>query len=202
MKRKRNIFNLSMIVFFIMFVTSTCLLAGEAGDLVKQTIDKGLNILKDPSLAGEEKLAERREKLWKEIRPLFDMEEMAKRSLGRYWKDRTPEEREEFVELFTELLKNAYVGKTDTYSGEKIIFLRERQDAKYSKVQTNFITKTAKEIAVDFSLLSNSGEWKIYDVTIEGVSLVNNYRSQFSNVLVKSSYEELVEKMREKGLKG
>ena len=129
------------------------------------------------------------------------MEEMAKRALGRYWKDRTHEERKEYVELFTVLIKNTYLEKTDTYSGENVVFLRERQDEGYYKVQTNFITKTGKEIAVDFSLINNNGKLQIYDIIIEGVSLVNNYRSQFNDFLLKSPFNVLVQNMREKTLK-
>ena len=129
------------------------------------------------------------------------MEEMAKRALGRYWKDRTHEERKEYVELFTVLIKNIYLEKTDTYSGEKVVFLKEMQDKGYYKVQTTFITRTGKEIAVDFSLINNNGKLQIYDVNIEGVSLVNNYRSQFNDFLLKSPFNVLVQNMREKTLK-
>lgn len=198
MKLKKFTLNIPVVVFIVMSVMPTCLWAGEAGNLVKQTLDNGLNVLKEPALAGKEKTQERRKKLWEKIGFIFNMEEMAKRSLGRYWKDRTSDERKEFVELFTELTKNTYLEKTDTYSGEKIIFIGERQDEEYSKVQTTFITKTGKEISVDFSLLSNNEKWQIYDIIIEGVSLVNNYRSQFNNILLKSPYKILVKKMREK----
>ncbi len=189
-----------VVIFLIMF-TSTFLRAeepGEPGNLVMKTIDKGLTILKDPSLSGKEKFGERKRKLWAEISPLFNFKEMSKRALGKYWKERSDEEKSEFVELFTSILKDTYIGKTDTYSGEKIVYLRERQDDTRCKVQTTFITKAKKEISVNFSLLNNDGEWKIYDVVIEGVSLVNNYRSQFNNILIKSSYEDLVQKMEEK----
>jgi phospholipid transport system substrate-binding protein len=201
MKHKKKIFNIFVAVFIMMSVTSTCLWAGEAGDLVKQTIDNGLRVLKDPALAGKDKTLERRRILWEEISFIFNMEEMAKRSLGRYWKERTPEERKEYVELFTVLVKNTYLKNTDTYSGEKVLLLNESQDEGYHKVQTKFITSTAKEIAVDFSLINNNGKLQIYDVNIEGVSLVNNYRSQFNDFLLKSPFKELVKNMREKTLK-
>ena len=201
MKHKKKIFDISVAVFIVMSVTSTCLWAGEAGDLVKQTIDNGLRVLEDPALAGKDKTPERRKRLWEEIGFIFNMEEMAKRALGRYWKERTPEERKEYVELFTVLIKNTYLEKTDTYSGENVVFLRERQDEGYYKVQTNFITKTGKEIAVDFSLINNNAKLQIYDIIIEGVSLVNNYRSQFNDFLLKSPFNVLVQNMREKTLK-
>ncbi len=184
-------------VFFLTF-TSSFLWAGEPGDLIMKTIDKGLTVLKDPSLQGKEMADERKQKLWKELSPIFNFEEMSKRALGKYWRKRSPEEKKEFVGIFTETLKDTYIGETDSYSGEKVIYLREKQDNKYSKVQTKFITKTGKEASVVFRLLNNGGKWKIYDVIIEGVSLVNNYRSQFSNILIRSSYEELVQKIKQK----
>ena len=172
--------------------------AGEPGKLLMETIDKGFAILKDPSLKGDEKVQERRQKLWEEISPVFNFEEMSKRSLGQHWKSRTPEEKKEFVELFTNIMKDAYIGKTDTYSGEKVVIISEKQDKKYATVQTKIITNKGTEISVDYNMLNNPGGWTIYDVIIEGVSLVNNYRSQFNNILIKSSYKELIQKIKAK----
>ena len=124
---------------------------------------------------------------------------MSKRALGHQWKKRTPEKKREFVELFTNIMKDAYIGKTDTYSGEKIVFLKEKNDDnKYATVQTKIISNTGTEALVDYRMLSNDGKWTIYDVIIEGVSLVNNYRSQFNNILMKSSFEELIQKIKDK----
>ena len=172
--------------------------AGEPGKLLMETIDKGFAILKDPSLKGDEKVQERRQKLWEEISPIFNFEEMSKRALGQHWKSRTPEEKKEFVELFTNIMKDAYIGKTDTYSGEKVVIISEKQDKKYATVQTKIITNKGTEISVDYNMLNNPGGWTIYDVIIEGVSLVNNYRSQFNNILIKSSYKELIQKIKAK----
>lgn len=171
---------------------------GEPGALVMKTIEGGLAVLKDPSLSGKGKEEERKQRLWAELSPIFHFEEMSKRSLGKYWKERSDEEKEVFVGLFTGILRDTYIGKTDTYSGEKIVYLRERQNDVRCKVQTKFITKTGSEISVNFSLLNNHGKWKVYDIIIEGVSLVNNYRSQFNNILMKSSYEDLIEKIKKK----
>ncbi|KHE92602.1 MAG: ABC transporter substrate-binding protein [Candidatus Scalindua rubra] len=201
MKNKKKIFTISVAVFIMLSVTSTCLWAGEAGDLVKQTIDNGLRVLKDPALAGKDKTTERRKRLWEEIKSIFNMEEMAKRSLGQYWRERTPEEKTEYIELFTVLVKDTYLKNTDTYSGEKVVLLRESQDAAYHKVQTKFVTSAAKEIDVDFSLINNNGKLQIYDVNIEGVSLVNNYRSQFNSILLRSPFKVLIQTMKEKTLK-
>ncbi|HHT9144276.1 MAG: ABC transporter substrate-binding protein [Candidatus Brocadiaceae bacterium] len=179
-------------------VISPLLWAGEPGKLLMETIDKGFAILKDPSLKGEEKTLERRQMLWKEISPIFNFDEMSKRALGQHWKSRTPEEKKEFVELFTNIMKDAYIGKTDTYSGEKVVIVSEKQDKNYATVQTKIITNKGTEVSVDYNMLNNPGKWIIYDVIIEGVSLVNNYRSQFNNILIKSSYKELIQKIKAK----
>lgn len=173
--------------------------AEDPGTLVMETIDRGLTVLKDPSLKGAEKAQERRQRLWKEISPIFNFEEMSKRALGQHWKKRSPEEKKEFVELFTNILKDAYIGKTDTYSGEKIILVKDKQDENnYASVQTKIVTNTGAVVLVEYRMVNNSGKWQIYDVIIEGVSLVNNYRSQFNNILMKSPYEELVQKIKVK----
>ena len=177
---------------------SPLLWAGEPGKLLMETIDKGFAILKDPSLKGDEKVQERRQKLWKEISPIFNFEEMSKRALGQHWKSRTPEEKKEFVELFTTIMKDAYIGETDTYSGEKIVIISEKQDKNYATVQTKIITNKGTEISVDYNMHNNPGRWTIYDVIIEGRSLVNNYRSQLNNILIKSSYEEHIQKIKAK----
>lgn len=197
MKRRKIIFEISVIAFLPMFMSSA-LLAVEPGKLVMETIDKGLTILKDPSLKGDEKTQERRHRLWKELAPVFNFEEMSKRALGMHWKKRSPMEKKEFVELFTNIIKDTYIGETDAYSGEKIVYLKEKQDNNYAKVQTKFIANTGTEISVDYSLTNQHGKWGVYDVVIEGVSMVKNYRSQFYSILTKSSYEELIQKMQEK----
>src|SRR3972149_11513712 len=131
---------------------SPLLWAGEPGKLLMETIDKGFAILKEPSLKGDEKVQERRQKLWEEVSPIFNFEEMSKRALGLHWKSRTPEEKKEFVELFTSIIKDAYIGKTDTYSGEKVVIISEKQDKTYAPVHPRFITDTGTEIWVDFNM--------------------------------------------------
>lgn len=195
MKCKKSIF----MTFFIIFLFIPAFLwAGEPGKIIMETVDRGLGILKDTTLQGEEKMEERREKLWKEISPIFNFEEMSKRALARHWRKLSPEEKRGFVELFTDHLRSAYLGKAFTYSGEKIVYLREKQDNNYAKVQTKVILNTGKGMLVDFNMHNNHGKWKIYDVIIEGVSLVSNYRSQFNNFLINYSYEELIKKLNEK----
>ncbi len=153
-------------------------------------------ILNRPELTAESKRELRRELLLAEIRPVFDFGEMARRSLGIHWRERTPEERAQFVKLFTELLENSYLGKIEAYKGERIAYLGERLDPPYAEVHTMVVTSRRQEIPVDYRLLLEGDRWKTYDVVIEGISLVNNYRSQFGSLLQKSSFGDLVGKLR------
>ena len=173
-------------------------LAGPATDQVKGTVDQVLKILRDPSLKGERKLQERRAKIRQVVLQRFGFTEMSKRSLGRYWNERTPPERTEFVRLFTDLLERAYIDRVDGYSGEQVVYQAESVDGNYSEVRSKIVTKKNQEVSIVYRLLMNGSNWEVYDVIIEGVSLVNNYRTQFSKIIRTSSYEELVKKMQVK----
>ncbi len=170
--------------------------AASPMEQVQGAIDRVIRILNRPDLQAKEKREARRALLRTEIRPVFDFREMAKRSLGVHWRRRTPEERERFVTLFTELLENSYLGKIESYKGEKIRYVKERLDPPYAEVSTVVITSREQEIPLDYRLLQEGDRWRIYDVVIEGISLVNNYRSQFGSILQRSSFDELVGKLR------
>lgn len=174
------------------------LAAGAPTDQIRQTVDRLLAILNDPQLKGEQKKNERRQKLKEVLYQKFDFTEMARRSLGSEWRRRTPEEQKEFVKLFTELLERSYLDKIESYSGEKVLYLKEREDGNYAEVETKIVDKKGQEYSVDYRLHKVNGDWKVYDVIIEDVSLVGNYRSQFSRVLAKSSFDELLKTMKEK----
>ena len=118
--------------------------------------------------------------------------------MGAQWQKRTPAEQQEFVRLFTDLLEGAYLSKVEEYSGEKIQFVNERQEKDFAEVNTKLINRKGEDFALDYRLLNMNGEWKVTDVIIENISLVNNYRSQFNRVLAKSSFEELVQAMKQK----
>lgn len=171
-------------------------LAGDPTDQIRGAIDRGIAILQRPDLKAKEKREERREALRKELFPSFFFEEMAKRSLGVHWKDRTPREREEFTRLFRNLLENAYAVKIEGYKGEKILYRKESVDLPYAEVHTVIVMLQGDEIPVDYRVLKDGARWRIYDIVIEGVSLVNNYRSQFAGILQKSSYPELVRRLK------
>jgi phospholipid transport system substrate-binding protein len=174
--------------------------AGAAGEQVRQSVNKLLAILKDPRLKGDANKNERREKLKEVIYQRFDFTEMAKRSLGSEWRRRSHEEQKEFVQLFTDLLERAYLDQLESYNGEKIQFLKELDGDNYADVATKIIDNKGQEYSVNYRLHKVSEDWKVYDMVIEDISLINNYRSQFSRVLAKSSYEELVSTMKGKTL--
>jgi phospholipid transport system substrate-binding protein len=184
----------------LLLVQPVWLAAGVPGDQVRQTTDKLLAILKDPQLKGESKKNERRDKLKELIYQRFDFTEMARRSLGSEWRRRSPEEQKEFVKLFTGLLERTYLDNIESYNGEKFRYLKEQEDNNHAQVDTKIIDNKGQEFSINYRLHKVNGDWKVYDVVIEDISLVNNYRSQFNRVLATSSYEELVNRMKGKTL--
>jgi phospholipid transport system substrate-binding protein len=174
--------------------------AAAPGEQIRQTVDRLLAILRDPQLKGESKRNERRAKLKEVIYQRFDFTEMARRSLGPEWRRLSPAEQKEFVALFTELLERAYLDKIESYDGEKVRYLKDRADGSYAEVDTQVIDRKGQAFSIDYRLHNFNGEWKVYDVVIEDISLVNNYRTQFNRVLAQSSYAELVRRLRDKKL--
>jgi phospholipid transport system substrate-binding protein len=172
--------------------------AGLPTDQLKASIDKVLNILNDKTLKAPAMKAKRREVLMNLSNEVFDWNEMAKRSLGIYWKDRTPDEQREFVKLFTVLLENTYIDKIESYSGEKIIYSKETVEDQYALVETKIITRQDTEVAVNYWMFNKSGRWFVYDISVEGISLVKNYRTQFNEIMARSTYQELLKKLKEK----
>lgn len=181
------------------FVGDMPALAAGPKDELKESIDQVLAVLRNPAFKGEKNQKSRREKLRAAIAPRFDFEEMAKRSLARYWRKRTPAERKEFVSIFTDLLERSYVSKIEAYTDEKILYPSERiEDGRYADVKTKIVTNTGRDIPIDYRLLKTQTGWRVYDVEIEGVSLVSNYRSQFRRIIRKESYAELLKRMKAK----
>ena len=172
--------------------------AGVPTEQIRVTVDQVLRILKDPALNSASAKEARRSELTKAILPRFDFEEMAKRSLGAEWRRRTPAEQEEFIRLFTELLKNSYIESIESYRGEKVIYRSESQDGAYADVGTKVISDRGEEFTIDYRLNLEGSEWKVYDVIIENISIVNNYRSQFNRILGRSSFAELLRTIRDK----
>jgi phospholipid transport system substrate-binding protein len=172
--------------------------AGAPTEQTRATADKVMSILNNPELRSAARKNERREQLRAVIYPRFDFTEMAKRSLGPQWSRRSAQEQGEFIRLFTEVLENNYVDKIESYSGEKVTYTRENLDKDRAEVFTKVVTKKGEEFTVNYILHSVDGDWKVYDVVVENISLVNNYRSQFNRILAKASFDELLRKLQAK----
>jgi len=186
-----------IILLILLFTSSIAFSVLSPKEQIKKTVDNVISILKDPKYKGEKNSHQRRTALRNEIGKVLDFEEMAKRSLGVYWKERTPQEKKEFVDLYKDLLVRSYSGKIESYTDEEIIYTDERiENGKYAEVKTKIITKDKKEIPIDYKLYFNGKEWKVYDLVIEGVSLVSNYRSQFNKIIRNHSYQDLVKRMK------
>ena len=187
----------SVLLLFLLGVTVP-VMAGEPEEKIKQTTDKILSILTDPALKNPSKEEEKRKLIRSAVDERFDWEEMARRSLATHWAKRTAEEKKEFVHLYADLLERVYMSKVEDYSGEKVRYEGERVDGDYAVVRVKIVTKKNKDIPVEYRLKKEGSDWLVYDVSIEGVSLVNNYRIQFNSIISQSSYENLVKKLREK----
>lgn len=172
--------------------------AGVPTDQLKGAVERVLRTLDDPALRGEGKLGDRRAAVRKIANEIFDFGEIAKRSMARHWQPLSEAQRTEFVGLFAELLERSYISKIETYGGEKIQYIAERMDGDYSVVSTKIVTKNGTEVPVDYRMVKRGDRWLVYDVSIEGVSLVSNYRTQFNKIIQTTSYNELVSKLRNK----
>ena len=172
--------------------------AGQPTDQLRTEIDRVLKVLDDPELKKEGRARERRVEVRRIANDIFDFEETARRSLARHWAPRTPAERDEFVQLFADLLERSYISKIELYGGEKVDYVGETIDGDQATVKTKITTRQGTEIPVDYRMHKRGDKWLVYDVIIEGVSLVANYRVQFNKIITTSSYQELVKKMRDK----
>lgn len=190
--------SLAPLVVAVLLALPGAAVAGPATNQLHGRIDRVLTILVDPELAKPSRTAERRAAIRGVAGEIFDFTEISKRSLARHWLSRTPAEREEFARLFADLLERAYVSKLELYSGEKVEYAGEVADAELVTVRTRIVTKQGTPIPVDYRMFQQNGQWRAYDVLIEGVSLVGNYRSQFNAVIQRSSYEGLVKTLRVK----
>ena len=182
---------------FILFATVVAY-GGEPLDVIKSAVDEAIALLKDPRLKSADRKSERIARLKHIINPIFDYQEMAKRTLGPHWRRRTPAEQEEFAELFRAFLEKIYSDRVDLYEGERFLFGRETRDQDYAEVESKIINAKGEESNVLYRLRRSDGKWKVYDAVVENISIVNNYRSQFDRVISKSSFEELKKMLREK----
>jgi phospholipid transport system substrate-binding protein len=187
-----------VVVLAVTLLTGRWAVAGLPTDQLKAQIDRVLKTLEDPELKKEGRVKDRRAAVRKIANDIFDFSETARRSLGRHWQGRTPAERDEFVQLFSDLLERTYMSKIETYGGEKIQYNGDTIEGDQAKVQTKLVTKGSGEIPVEYRMHKVGGRWLVYDVVIEGVSLVANYRTQFNKIIQTSSFQELMNKMKNK----
>ena len=171
--------------------------AGSPTEAVKKSVDEVVRILEDPAWKKSEKKEERRKLLEQTIAQRFNFLEMSRRALGAEWNKRTPEEQKEFAASFQTLLASTYLGKIENYAGEKVQYLKEIVDGEYADVYTRIDNG---KIAVDilYKMEMTSGDWRVYDVVVEGTGLVQNYREQFRRIIRKDSFAELTKQLREK----
>ncbi|MHB8123901.1 MAG: MlaC/ttg2D family ABC transporter substrate-binding protein [Desulfuromonadaceae bacterium] len=170
--------------------------ANPPADEIKRTVDEVVRIVADKDMKKHE--TKRRQALKKSISNIFDYAEMAKRSMGKHWNARTPAEKKVFVDLFATLLENSYAGKIESYNNEKIIYIKDLVDGDYAEVKSKVVTANRDEFTLDYRLLKQNNKWMVYDVIIEGVSLVSNYRSQFNKIITANGYDKLVKKLQSK----
>ena len=163
---------------------------------VKKTVDEVVKIVSDKEMKKNDQ--KRRQALKKSISKIFDYTEMAKRSLGKHWNPRSAAERKQFTELFASLLENSYAGKIESYNNERIIYLKETIDSDHAEVKSKVITTKRDEFTLDYRMINQDGKWMVYDVVIEGVSLVSNYRTQFNKIIAADGYPVLVKKLQTK----
>lgn len=171
--------------------------ADSVTDRLRPEIERVVQTLEDPALKAPGRAAERRQVLRDITNEIFDWAEMARRALGRHWDARSEAERAEFAGLFRDLIERAYVGKIEKYGGEKIVFAGETVEGELATVRTRVLMRQG-EVAIDYRLGAQGDRWLIYDVSVDGVSIAANYRAQFDGFLTKSSYADLVRRMRDR----
>ena len=169
--------------------------AGPPTDTVREYTDAVQKVLEDPALRKED----RRASVRKIASEAFDVNESARRALGLHWQKRSEAEREEFVQLFGELLERTYIAQIDLYGGERLRFTEEKLDGNLAIVRAKLVTKQGTEVPVEARMNRKGERWLIYDVAIENVSLISNYRSQFDRIIRQNSYPELVKRLRNHG---
>jgi phospholipid transport system substrate-binding protein len=169
--------------------------AGPPTETVREYTEAVQKVLDDPALRKED----RRASVRKIAAEAFDVNESARRALGLHWQQRTAAEREEFVQLFGDLLERTYIAQIDLYSGERLRFTEEKLDGNLAIVRAKLVTKQGTEVPVEARMNRKGERWLIYDVAIENVSLISNYRSQFDRIIRQNSYPELVKRLRSRG---
>ena len=165
---------------------------------LRPTLQNIMDVISDPALSGSEHKKPRREKIMTIASQGFNFGEMSKRVLGKTWRGLDRQQRDHFEELFTKLLENAYIGKLEGYSGQVILYKKERIKGKKAAVSTVVKNNGTAPLPVNYVMLEVDAGWQVYDINIEGVSLIRNYREQFKSILRKDKFEGLVKILEEK----
>jgi len=192
---KRHFIGLGILMLFL---ASLPVYAGAPLDQVQTNVNKVLDVLRDPKLKAESAKKIKKEKLEAIYEQMFDEVELSRRALGGNWTKLNTTQQQEFIQLYRQVLEKAYIDKILSYTNEKIVFPKESLLAgNQAEVQTKVIT-SSKEIPIFYRVILKNGVWKVYDVVIENVSLVQNYRSQFNDILAKNTPDQLLEILRKK----
>jgi phospholipid transport system substrate-binding protein len=187
-----------LLLILLLVLTPAMAMAGDPTDHIKAATDRLITIISDNSLKTPEMKGKREQMIMETADGLFSWEEFSKRALAKNWNKRTPEERKAFVSLVRQLIADTYMDKTYQYAGESIIFQGEKIEGDHGNVTSRFKTSTGAQVPVKYCMIKKDGKWRVYDISIEGVSLVSNYRSQFNSIIKSSSYEDLVKQLKEK----
>jgi|SRR5450631_1399526 phospholipid transport system substrate-binding protein len=187
--------NRIVVLFLAVLLAASQALAAPIDD-VRKTVDEVVRIVADKEMKKNDQ--KRRQALKKTISVIFDYNEMAKRSMGKHWNACSAAEKKQFSDLFATLLENSYAGKIESYNNEKILYIREILDGDHAEVKSKVVTAKRDEFTLDYRMINQNGTWMVYDVVIEGVSLVSNYRTQFNKIISTSGYAGLVKKLQTK----
>lgn len=197
MRKARKYFNviLGLVILFVLSAPQGVMAQPTAiTKNIKQTIDKVILILQDENLKKDSE--ERRKVLRKTIEKGFNYEQMALRALAENWRPRSPEEKKEFTQLFKDLLERSYASKIETFRGDEIRYVDEIIKGKYALVKTK-VHQHGKFVSLDYKLIKENNDWKVYDFIISGVSMIRNYRTQFTKALKEKSFQELMESLEQ-----
>jgi phospholipid transport system substrate-binding protein len=187
----------SMILLLLVTLSSPAF-AEPALETIRPQVNKLLEVLADPALKAPSQKETKEKKIWEIIDAVFDYSELSVRTLAQHWKSFSPEQQKEFIQLFGKLLGNTYMDRIMAYSNEKIVFGKTAQlSDNITEVQSQIVT-ASKSIPISYRMILKDGHWKVFDVVIEGVSLVQNYRTQFREILKSKPPEELIKMVREK----
>ena len=187
-----------LIVILVLLIFSVPVYAGVPLNTVQKSVNDVLDVLRNPKLKPESAKEIKKEKLRVIYKSMFDEIEFSKRTLTRNWNNFTPAQRAEFVNLFEQILENSYADKILGYTNEKVEFYKENKLSDTQvEVQSKIIT-SSKEVPIFYRMILKEGKWKVYDVVVENISLVQNYRTQFNDILAKDKPEQLLETLRKK----